>query len=124
MILIIGGKAQGKREFAFRSFFAGREVSSVLTAYGTACSFDDLQQAELILDLQEYVRRYQKRGQCSLPRFRDNAVILCEEVGSGIVPLDQEERDFREAVGRAGTLLADHAEKVYLMRFGIPQRIK
>ena len=122
MIFIIGGKAQGKKEYALQTYFDG--VLPENTVRGGDASPEELSQAVLILDLQEYVRRRQKEGHCDLPVFRNDAVILCEEVGSGIIPLDRAERDYREATGRAGCRIAEQAEKVILLRFGIPQRIK
>ena len=47
-----------------------------------------------------------------------------DEVGCGVVPVDKEERQYREAVGAAGQELAARAEKVYRVTAGIPVRIK
>ena len=47
-----------------------------------------------------------------------------DEVGCGIVPLSREDRDYREAVGRAGQKLAEAAREVWRIQCGIPVRIK
>ena len=47
-----------------------------------------------------------------------------DEVGCGIVPVERLERDYREAVGRAGQLLAQNASQVFRVICGIPVRIK
>ena len=52
------------------------------------------------------------------------AVITLDEVGCGIVPLEKSERDYREAVGHAGQMLAAAAAEVYRMQCGIAVRIK
>ena len=52
------------------------------------------------------------------------AVITLDEVGCGIVPLEKTERDYREAVGHAGQMLAAAAAEVYRMQCGIAVRIK
>ncbi|MBR2778662.1 MAG: bifunctional adenosylcobinamide kinase/adenosylcobinamide-phosphate guanylyltransferase [Firmicutes bacterium] len=122
MVFIIGGKAQGKLDYALQTFFKGRMPDE--HARGGAASPEDLSEAVLISDLQEYIRRYQKNGHCELPAFRRDAVVLCEETGSGVIPMEQAERDFREAVGRAGCRIAAQADRVIVLRFGIPQRIK
>ncbi len=122
MVFIIGGKAQGKLDYALQTFFKGRMPDEY--ARGGAASPEDLSEAVLISDLQEYIRRYQKNGHCELPAFRRDAVVLCEETGSGVIPMEQAERDFREAVGRAGCRIAAQADRVIVLRFGIPQRIK
>ncbi|NLG23903.1 MAG: adenosylcobinamide kinase [Clostridiales bacterium] len=53
-----------------------------------------------------------------------NAVIVSDEVGMGIVPIDPIDRRWREQVGRALCLLARHAESVTRAVCGIGVRIK
>ena len=56
---------------------------------------------------------------CTVP-----AIAVSNEVGSGVVPLDPEERAWREAVGRVGCRIAAEADEVYRVVAGIVQRIK
>ena len=55
---------------------------------------------------------------------------LCAEqpelvvVGSGVVPISKEERLWREAVGRALCVVAEHAESVTRVMCGIGVRLK
>ena len=53
-----------------------------------------------------------------------DAVIAANEVGSGVVPMDAEDRAFREAVGRALCIIAQEAETVTRVVCGIGVRIK
>lgn len=53
-----------------------------------------------------------------------DAIIICNEIGCGIVPLDKAERLYRELTGRILVKLASKAEKVVRITCGIPQRIK
>ena len=53
-----------------------------------------------------------------------DAVIVCDEIGLGIVPLDPFERRWREDTGRALCILAEGAERVTRVYCGIPQVIK
>lgn len=53
-----------------------------------------------------------------------DAVVVCDEIGMGVVPLEPEGRLWREAVGAAMCLLADRAERVTRVVCGIPVRIK
>ena len=57
-------------------------------------------------------------------KLRQPEIVTMDEVGCGIVPLDKRERDYREAVGRAGQILAAHADTVYRMICGVPVQIK
>lgn len=52
------------------------------------------------------------------------AIVTCSEVGAGIVPLDAQERAWREAVGRMSCELASQADVVVRMVCGIPVVLK
>lgn len=51
-------------------------------------------------------------------------IIICNEVGNGIVPMEAAEREYRERLGRYLCLLAQRAERVERVLCGIGQRIK
>lgn len=51
-------------------------------------------------------------------------VVVSNEVGMGLVPPYPLGRAYRDLLGWANQALAQHADKVYLLVAGIPQRIK
>ena len=51
-------------------------------------------------------------------------IVVTEEVGCGVVPMDAFERKWREVCGRASVILAERSEQVYRVICGIPQRLK
>ena len=51
-------------------------------------------------------------------------IIISDEIGCGIVPLDGLEREWREVTGRILCRLAERAEKVTRIVMGLPQVIK
>lgn len=51
-------------------------------------------------------------------------IIIMDEIGNGIIPLEKEERLYREAVGRAGCRLAEQAGQVVRVVCGIGTVIK
>lgn len=57
-----------------------------------------------------------------LPHLRDK-IILCDELGGGIVPLRREDRRWREAAGRVMQLLSAEAGEVTEFLAGIPRRL-
>ena len=57
-------------------------------------------------------------------REHPDAVIVSDEVGSGVVPMAAEDRAFREAVGRVLCVIARNAEQVIRCVCGIGVRIK
>lgn len=59
-----------------------------------------------------------------ISRFREDAVIICDEVGLGVVPISEEERIYRQAVGRLCCRLAQKADCVERVFCGIAVRIK
>ena len=53
-----------------------------------------------------------------------DCIIIADEIGNGIVPIDPFERRYREEVGRILTELAQKAERVERVTCGLGQRIK
>ena len=53
-----------------------------------------------------------------------DAVICCDEIGSGLHPIEREDLIWREETGRALCILAAQAESVTRVFCGVPQRIK
>ena len=60
----------------------------------------------------------------SLMQDNPDVILICDEVGGGIVPVDKEERAYRECVGRVLCELAKEAESVERVYCGIGQTIK
>ena len=54
----------------------------------------------------------------------EDFIIICDEIGNGIVPIDPFEREYRERVGRILVQLAKRAEEVERIICGIGQKIK
>ncbi|MBR2571912.1 MAG: bifunctional adenosylcobinamide kinase/adenosylcobinamide-phosphate guanylyltransferase [Clostridia bacterium] len=108
MKLYIGGAYQGQQELARREN-PGAEILG---------DFHDAARAALLRgeDARDFARRV-----CG---EHPDAVIVANEVGSGIVPVDPAERAFREAAGRALCVIAQRAEQVTRVVCGIGVRIK
>jgi adenosylcobinamide kinase / adenosylcobinamide-phosphate guanylyltransferase len=53
-----------------------------------------------------------------------HAIVVSNEVGMGIVPLNDLARRYRDVAGSANQILAAAADEVYLCASGIPIRIK
>ena len=51
-------------------------------------------------------------------------LLICDEIGSGIVPLEREDREWREETGRMLCRIAEEADEVYRVFCGIPMQIK
>lgn len=112
MLLVIGGAASGKRTYV-RSL--GYDASRM--------SDDPLDDAPVLCGLHEALRQgpLSEATQAALLR---KDVVICTEMGMGVVPLRASERAWRERVGRACCELAVQADGVVRMVCGIPVRVK
>ena len=59
-----------------------------------------------------------------IDRVEADFIIVTGEVGLGLVPADKMSRLYRDLLGRANQMLAQHADEVYLMVAGIPLPVK
>ncbi len=118
--LYIGGEGHGQRELAERE----TGIKPVLCGAKEAMSAAGIDQFHLL------TRQVLKDGGSAqefaktLIEQNPDAVICCDEIGSGIHPFEQEERIWREETGRALCILAEAAESVTRVFCGIGQRIK
>jgi len=51
-------------------------------------------------------------------------IMVTNEVGTGLVPVSMVGRLYRDLLGKANQILAEHADKIYLMVAGLPVQIK
>ena len=65
-----------------------------------------------------------KEPKASFVKKNPDCIIICDEIGNGIVPMDPFERVYRERTGRILISLAENAEEVERIICGIPQKIK
>jgi len=114
MILITGGIGSGKHSFAVRSLGYSEEdlSSNLLDGKAVFCGLQDLirEKGTMSEELKEALLKKE--------------VVISEEVGCGVVPLDAQERSWRDEVGRTQVDLATEADTVIRMVCGIPQVIK
>lgn len=54
----------------------------------------------------------------------DNLLVVTDEIGGGIIPMDREDRIWREVHGRICCRIAQEADEVYRVVCGIGMRIK
>ena len=59
-----------------------------------------------------------------IDRIDASFIIITNEVGLGLVPANKMSRLYRDLLGRANQMLAEHADEVYLMVTGLPVKIK
>lgn len=122
MILITGGAYEGKKEYAVRRFgFSDSEITD-----GKNASETEILNAVCIADYHEFVRRTENPEKFTERFVRENssAVVIMNETGCGIVPLDKGERIWREQTGRCGCIIAAASDEVIRVFCGIPAVVK
>ena len=124
MRIITGGAFQGKRAFA-EKLYPGVEWTD-----GGRCDLDEIRTCRAVYGFHEFVKRWLEQGKSweelaslMLEENRD-LILICDEIGCGLVPVDAFEREYRESTGRVMNALAEQAERVDRVVCGIGRRIK
>lgn len=126
MRLVTGGVWQGQREWAVREWSIHPED----IADGAICDDKELRHAAVVDHFHLLVRRWMAAKVDVEARVEDmlkdnpDVIIITDEIGCGIVPIDREEREYREIHGRICCHLAEAASEVVRVYCGIGQRIK
>ena len=108
MVLVIGGVASGKRAYVRSLGYGEHEVARSIAS-----------PEPVLYGLEERLRSGDLAAH-ELDALLRKDVVVCCEVGLGVVPMDARDRAWRERVGRTCCMLAQHASKVVRMVCGIP----
>lgn len=126
MHFILGGKNQGKL-----NWYLTRNHSTIEdVADGETMALDVLPEQAVINHLHRWIFRMVQNKLDPVPLLEQylqkypDAVILCDEIGCGVVPLDPTEREWREVTGRICCKLAEKAERVDRIFCGLNMRLK
>ncbi len=113
MILVIGGAYSGKNEFVISKLgFSENDISP------------DLNSDAVVLTALHELLRGVENTEAVISELIDKKVVICDDVGCGIVPLERKDRLWRERVGRVCCRLAERAEAVVRLNCGIATVIK
>lgn len=119
MEMVIGGACQGKTAWAEHSY------PSVSWKKGEELDESGLFAAEGVTGFHRYIRKEMQQGHdvselaARLIEKNPEVILVTDEVGYGVVPMDAFERAYREAVGRVCTALAAHSRRVTRVVCGI-----
>lgn len=113
MLLIVGGEGSGKRTFAKTLGYTDNDMADAV-----------LNERPVLYHLEQLVFAAPESTDELLPVLEGKEVVICNEVGSGVIPANRAERAGREATGRLCVLLAQRATCVVRMVSGLPMVIK
>ena len=124
MILIIGGAYQGKLDYAKAAFSLAPE--DIFTCTGAEIDFSKpcvnaLEEfcyacIQREIDPIAYVQEHREDWQ--------NSILICNDLSSGVVPMDPVDRQWRHAAGQLCQYLAGQAKQVSRIFCGLEQRLK
>ena len=113
--LILGGRNNGKKDYLLGCGYTQDDFCTDFTGRILYKLNDVIKNNMDNENVTEYV----------LEQVRDkDIIIVCDEVGCGIVPIDKNENDYREKVGRCCCALAKTADSVERVYSGIAAVIK
>ena len=112
MILIIGGAGQGKLAYVLEK--TGYTVDQV------ARTPEEARARPVFAGLENWP----ELDEAGLLSANPEVILICDEVGCGVVPVDPAQRAWREQVGRLCCRLAKRAERVERIFCGLPMTLK
>ena len=120
MRMYIGGAYQGKLSYA------KQQNPDIKWRDGASCTLKELLEAQGVYRFQEFIRKHMEIEDLAEQLIQENprSVIVTDEIGYGLVPVEEEARNFRERTGRICTKLAAHCERVERIVCGISTRIR
>ena len=102
MILIIGAEASGKREFAKGLGYAEKDFADAA-----------LDEKRVVYNVQNIVFDDPDRVEALYNELIKKDVVICNEVGSGIIPVDRTTRLGREAAGIQERLAPERVNRLW-----------
>lgn len=132
MKLVIGGYAQGKLNYLLKGDRLSEYeiLDGMLPEEGQMRQLRSENKTVVINHFHQWVKTAISQGtdpEEEIMRFAEkmpDSIIISDEVGNGIVPLDPFEREYRERTGRLLVRLAEISDEVVRVICGIGQRIK
>lgn len=127
MEIYTGGSCQGKLGYVLSKKGYGMDVVLEAAFLNTPA---DLEGCKVVSHFHEFTKKYAHQpefinnmAEIFIKEFKD-IIIISDQVGGGIVPLDVAEREWRELHGRVMCRLAGYAGHVERVICGIGQVIK
>lgn len=125
MIVITGGACQGKLEYA-KERFAFTEADIEYCTVENGLSF----KKSCIYNLHLYILGAIRKGEDpieiiskALSQLEDK-ILICDDICSGVVPIERENRLWRDNTGKIMQILCRNAVEVVRLFCGLPEKIK
>lgn len=126
MKLIVGGAFQGKKDYVIQQL--GLSIEEMRD--GAKASYEDIFSCRCLYHFHEWIGKRLKEDRDmtnlaeELARRNPDLVLVSNELGYGVVPIDAFDRKYRETTGRVCTKIAETASQVVRVTCGIGMVIK
>ena len=126
MKLIIGGAFQGKKEYVKEKF----SLSEKQMTDGKDAEYDDIFHCPCLYHFHEWVKKgLEKEWDFAnlaekIQERNPDLIVISNELGYGVVPIDAFDRKYRESTGRLCTQLAAKSRQVIRVVCGLGMVIK
>lgn len=124
MILVFGGAFNGKLEFVQEKLKIAKD--EIFFCRDEKLNYDK----KVICGLHIFIRACVENKINSVAILKSNEkylndkIIICDEINSGIVPIEKIDREWREETGRAMQFLSQNSNSIYRIFFGIGEKLK
>ena len=118
MRLIIGGAFQGKKEYVKEQF----GIREHQITDGAEADFDAIFRCVCMTQFHQWVKRGLQEGW--LLKENPQVILVSNELGYGVVPIEAFDREYRELTGRLCTRIAAKSRQVIRVICGIGTVIK
>ncbi len=113
MILVVGPLGAGKLAYVKSLGYCDEDIAPGI-----------LDERPVINDVQAWILAENASCEEMVSRLINKEVVICREIGSGIIPMDPQQAAKRRLVGHVCNCLAQEAVQVIRLICGIPKRIK
>lgn len=126
MKFIIGGAYQGKKTFAKAKYDIQNEEIWICSRENPSVDWN----RPCISNLEEFVFCCISNGENPLEEVKQhrdklkNSILICRDIFCGVVPMNAQERKWREETGRLCSYLAEEADTVTRIYCGLEQKLK
>ena len=120
MELVVGGSFQGKLDYVRKKWNKDSPVRIINGLHRYVLRYMREQNTADTEEIEKAFREWLEQLLIQYPSL----VIICDEVGYGVVPMEEKERAYREVVGRLLCFLAQRADCMERIVAGMPIRIK
>lgn len=129
MIFVMGGAYQGKTEFVKKKYLANSKSYIIIDIKNI--NIKDINEKTIIIDnihnevkSEEQYKKVKNKVEQLLQLKEKQVIIIGQIMGSGVVPIEEKMRVWRDNVGFMYQYISKNSREVYRLWCGIPQKLK